>query len=156
ICSSADILLNVSGVNPLRPWLTGIAARVLVDTDPVFMQVRHLHNPAAYELAAGHNAFFSFGENIQATAEIPDDGFQWRKTRQPIVLDQWPVTEGPRDGNFTTVMQWDSYAPAQYGGRMFGMKSVSFLPYEQLPARVAQPLQLAIANPPQELFSRGW
>ena len=36
LCASADLLLNLSGVNPLRPWLLQIPARALVDTDPVF------------------------------------------------------------------------------------------------------------------------
>src|SRR5262245_17757600 len=32
----ADVVLNVSAVNPLRPWLMEVPVRVLIDTDPGF------------------------------------------------------------------------------------------------------------------------
>ena len=43
---SADLLLNCSGINPLRDWHLNIPARALIDTDPVFTQIRHLTDPA--------------------------------------------------------------------------------------------------------------
>jgi hypothetical protein len=156
ICSHAEVLLNVSGVNPLRPWLESIPVRVLIDTDPAFIQIRHLQRPAARKLAARHNAYFSFGENIQTTASIPDDGFPWRPTRQPIVLSSWPMTRGSADGKYTTVMQWNSYAPVVHGGRSYGMKSMSFAPFIDLPRRAGRCFELAIGNPPDELASAGW
>src|SRR5437764_344950 len=109
-CASADLLLNLSAVNPLRPWFLEVPVRVLVDTDPVFTQINHLTDPKARDAALKHNVFFSFGETVGSEqGSTPDDGFPWRATRQPIVLDAWPVTPGPPDGKFTTVMQWDSY-----------------------------------------------
>ena len=70
---------------------------LLVDTDPVFTQVRHLTDPASRATALQHTAFFSFGENIRSDAgRIPDDQLDWLPTRQPVVLDAWPVTPGPR------------------------------------------------------------
>jgi hypothetical protein len=68
--------------------------------------------------------------NPHMPGTLPDDGFPWLPTRQPIVLDCWPVTTGPNNGKFTTVMQWESYRPAQHDGRTFGMKSMSFGPYK--------------------------
>ena len=41
----------------------------------------------------------------------------------------------PRDGKFTTVMQWDSYATREFDGRRFGMKSESFMNYLDLAAQ---------------------
>jgi hypothetical protein len=160
ICREADLLLDLSGVNPMRPWLRGIARRVLVDTDPVFTQIRHLSDPAAREEAAQHTAFFSFGENVRNPAgRIPDDGFEWRPTRQPVVLDAWPATQPPRDGRFTTVMQWDSYPPRRWAGVDYGMKSASFGPFMQLPMETAQPLELAVGSdsaPRAALREAGW
>ena len=54
-------------------------------------------------------------KSTSGTSTIPDDGFLWQATRQPIVLDAWPLTAGPSGGKFTTVMQWDSY-PARVDG----------------------------------------
>ncbi|MEJ7812544.1 MAG: hypothetical protein WKG32_19185 [Gemmatimonadaceae bacterium] len=157
VCASADLLLNLSGVNPLRPWLEGVPSRALVDTDPVFTQIRHLTDRAARDAASRHTAFLSFGENIEAgRSSVPDDNFPWRATRQPVVLDAWPVTPGRADAPFTTVMQWDSYPAREYGGRRFAAKSESFGPYLDLPRRTTERLELAIGSPsaPRELLAR--
>jgi hypothetical protein len=160
ICASADLLLNLGGVNPLRPWLLPIPARALVDKDPAFTQIRHLTDPGARDRALQHTAFFSFGENIgRAGCAVPDDGLPWRSTRHPIFLDAWPVTPAPADGRFTTIMQWDSYAAPGHGGVRYGMKSDSFTPYLDLPARAGRVFELAIGSstaPRPLLTRRGW
>jgi hypothetical protein len=160
LCSTADVLMNVSGVNPLRPWSAEIPIRVLIDTDPVFTQVRHLTEPATLHAAKQHTAFCTFGENLPgADSSVPDDGLPWLPTRQPLLLDAWPVTEGIPNGKFTTVMQWDSYPPREYGGRRFGMKSDSFQPYVDLPQRASGPFELALGSasaPRDALRARGW
>jgi hypothetical protein len=95
-CEQADVLVNVSGVNPVRPWLENIPVRALIDTDPVFTQIRHLTDAAARSRATQHSAFFSFGELIATPqSAIPDDHFPWQPTRQPLVLDAWPFAPGP-------------------------------------------------------------
>jgi hypothetical protein len=159
VCATADLLFDLGGVNPVRPWVMGIPRRVLVDTDPVFTQIRHLTNPAARQLALQHTAFFSFGENFSTQYAIPDDGLPWRRTRQPIVMDAWQVTPGPAHGRFTTIMQWESYPAAEYGDVCYGVKSNSFEPFMDLPARVGPILELAIGSPtaPRALLeSKGW
>ncbi len=157
---SADLLLNISGVNPLRPWSLDVPARALIDTDPAFVQVRHLTDPAARALAEAHTSFFTFGENIPGgRSRVPDEGFPWRPTRQPVVLDAWPVTPGPAEGRLTTVMQWDSYPAREYQGQRFGMKADSFGPYFDLPARTEAMFELAVgsASAPRDLLrDRGW
>jgi len=159
-CVAADLVINLSGVNPLRPWLMEAPARLLVDTDPAFTQVRHLTDPAALDLARQHTAFATYGENISTgQSAVPDDGLPWEATRQPIVLDAWPVTPGPADGRFTTVMQWESYRARDYGGVHFGMKSESFGPYEDLPARSSARFEVAVGSPtaPRDrLRAAGW
>src|SRR5690349_21052672 len=40
LCRTADVCLNVSGINPLREWQMDIPIRVLIDTDPAFTQIR--------------------------------------------------------------------------------------------------------------------
>jgi hypothetical protein len=160
ICASADLLLNLSCANPLRPWLMAIPVRTLVDTDPVFTQIRNLTDPARHNRSVQHTAFLSFAENIGLDcAGIPDDGIPWQTTRQPIVLDAWPVTPGPIHGKFTTVMQWDSYPAREHNGRRFGMKSDSFGPYLDLPYKAGPLFELAVGGrtaPRALLRARGW
>lgn len=158
-CREADLVLNLSGANVLRPWLLDARVRVLVDTDPAFTQLQHLSDGRRREHALLHNAFFTFGENIGRGAAVPDDGLPWQPTRQPIVLEKWRPTPGPANGAFTTVMQWESYAPIDYGGRRYGMKSESFPPYADLPSRTAETLELALGSssaPRAELRAKGW
>lgn len=160
ICASTDVLLNLSAVNPLRSWFDKVTRRVFVDTDPAFTQIRHLQDPAARSLAAAHTSFFSFAENIgRPDCLVPDDGFHWQPTRQPIVLDAWPVTQGDPKAPWTTVMQWDSYTGREHDGKRFGMKSESFKPYFDLPRTGDQRFELAVGSPsaPREsLTSHGW
>jgi hypothetical protein len=159
-CKEADVLVNVSGVNPLRPWMDQIPVRILIDTDPAFTQVRHLTDPSMYRRAAEHNVHFSFAESIASGgSSIPDDGFSWQATRQPVVLDLWPMSDGPASGSFTTVMQWDSYPSVSFDGFRYGMKSESFIMVRDLPGRVTVPLELALGGstaPRRELSDLGW
>jgi len=160
LCATADLLLNIGGVNPMRPWLTGVPARALIDQDPAFTQIRHLTDPAARDLAMHHTAFFSFGENIGLSrSAIPGYGLPWWPTRHPIVLDDWPVTAGPERGRFTTVMLWQSYPPREYCGVRYGLKSDSFGPYLDLPEKAGDIFELAIGSPtaPYALLrGKGW
>jgi hypothetical protein len=159
-CAEADLALNLSVINPLRPWLIEVPVRVLVDTDPVFTQIRHLTDPSAMDRARCHTHFFSFGENIESGAStVPDDGLPWMATRQPVVLEAWTVTPVPERGRITTVMQWESYRARDYAGRRYGMKADSFAPYEDLPARIGDVLELALGGasaPRAELMRHGW
>lgn len=160
LCRTADVCLNVSGVNPLRDWMLQVPLRVLVDTDPVFTQVRNLTDPAALQSAQGHNAFFTFAENIgTGDCGVPSDGLTWQPTRQPIVVEAWPVVPAPRDAIFSTMMQWESYPTVRHEGRTYGMKSLSFEPYFELPSKVVARLELAIGSasaPRDRLAQAGW
>ncbi len=160
VCRSADIVLNISGANPLRSWLEATPIRIFIDTDPVFEQIRQLTVPERRARALMHNAFFSFGENItREDTAIPRDGLPWNTTRQPMVLDAWPVTPGPGAGKFTTVMQWESYPGREYAGVRYGLKAMSFEPFVDLPGRVGPLLELALGTPsaPREMLrAKGW
>lgn len=160
LLGSADVLLNVSGVNPLRDGCAAVPVRVLIDTDPVFTQIRHLQDPDARKRAVDHTHFLSFGESVGTPGcLIPDDGLPWRPTRQPVVMDLWPRTPPCAEAPFTTVMQWDSYASREYCGRSYGMKSASFEPYLDLPTRCGASLELALGSrsaPRKILGAHGW
>src|SRR5712671_5343788 len=42
LAASADLCVNVSGMNLLPPFLESVPVRAFVDTDPAFTQIRHL------------------------------------------------------------------------------------------------------------------
>lgn len=160
ICADADLLINVSGVNPMRPWLERIPRRVLIDTDPVFTQVDILQDPAQRRFAESHNLFFTFGESFgQPECEVPDDGLPWQPTRQPVVIDAWTPAPPCPEGPYTTVMLWDSYDRRQWDGRTWGMKSEEMEHVLAMPARCGRRFELALGGgtaPNERLEELGW
>lgn len=157
---TADLFLNLSGFNPLRDLFLKIPIRIFLDTDPVFTQIRNLTEPTAFETAKRHNRFLSFGENFgKPGCCIPNDGFNWQPTRQPVYMDAWAVTEGDKNARWTTVMQWDSYKVRRYNGQAYGMKSASFDAYFSLPGKIVDQFELAIGSatvPKEKLSTAGW
>ncbi len=56
-------------------------------------------------------------------------------------------------------MHWESYPARAYGGVTYGMKSDSFEPYAELPARVGRVFELALGSPSaplERLRAMGW
>lgn len=159
-CRDADLFVNISGVNPVRPWLATIPRRLFVDTDPCFTQIRLLSNPINRRHALQHNAFTTFGENIASgESHLPDDSIHWFPTRQPMVLDAWPVSPGRPDAPTTTVMAWQTYDPVKYGGRTYGVKADSFEPFVDLPLQRTETFELALSGttaPRDRLRRNGW
>jgi peptidoglycan/xylan/chitin deacetylase (PgdA/CDA1 family) len=145
LCKSADLLLNVSAINPVRPWTQRIPVRVLIDTDPGFTQIRNLTDDDFRRRSDAHTAFFTFGENIgKPCSRVPSDGLPWQPTRQPISLEAWPRVAPTRDGRYTTVMIWDSYATREYRGFRLGMKSESFRRFIALPRQLGAVFEIAV------------
>lgn len=155
VIRDADILFNVSNAVSLRDRMLEIPRRALVDTDPVFEQVRQLTMPGWRARSRRHNVFFTFGENYGHTnCSIPMSGQTWQPTRQPIVVEAWPQVPAPKQGTLTTVMSWKSYDPSRLNGVTYGLKSDSFDPYFELPDRVATSCELAIDDAPQKVCEK--
>ena len=160
-CKKADLVLNLSGINPVREYWQNIPTRIFIDTDPGFVQINNLTKPNVMELAKAHNIFFSFAENINTpSCTIPADGFLWKPTRQPVFLSAWKIDRPRIDANWTTVMQWDSYKELQYNDVKLGMKSKSFIPFYKLPKFVPnENLEISMGSssaPRTQLVKLGW
>jgi len=146
LCETADLVLNVSGANPLRDWLARVSVRALIDTDPGFTQVRNLADASFRHSCNAHTVFFSFGENIgKPSSSVPLDGFHWHPTRQPVAFDAWPKISGSCCGRYTSVLTWESPDLFEHDGlRLSALKSESFRPFVGLPQRLGQIFQLAV------------
>jgi hypothetical protein len=142
IIQSADLLINVSGSLEHPDRYRRIPHLLYIDTDPVVTQIKiALGNSEFLERVEAHDTHFSFGETL--SEGVPATDYQWRPTRQPIVLSEWrPST--PRGESFTTVMNWTSYAPLTYSGRTYGQKDVEFKRFLELPGQVA-PVAMEVA-----------
>jgi hypothetical protein len=156
-CRDADIYFDLSGVNWI-PELEACRRRVLVDTDPVFVQIGK--HGIAGPLDRYH-VRFTYGENVhRAGCDMPTGGVRWLPTRQPVVLDLWRPTAADASGPFTTVMNWTSFGDHVWEGRTYGQKDREFVPFFSLPHEADAPMELALAGAPdtvrRALEAGGW
>jgi hypothetical protein len=161
VIHSADILINVSGTLAYPEQYRHIPCLVYIDSDPVFTQVKLAKGQADFQyMLEMHDLHFSFGE--QLSAAVPATAFDWRPTRQPILLNEWHHG-GPVRDVYTTIMNWTSYKPVQYRGTTYAQKDVEFERFVELPGMVPQvSLEIAVntgktRHTPRGLLARkGW
>jgi hypothetical protein len=162
-CRTADVFLNVSCSATLREEYANIPVRALVDTDPMFTQIQYLQDVSVSggptgmrELIENHTHRFTFGENIGSDGcRIPTLGLEWYPTRQPVVLDFWPISESPSGAShcYSTVMNWRVVDDLKFEGERWGQKDVEFMRFLQLPQRVPNiPLGVAASLTPESQF----
>ena len=149
--SGADALVNISGHLAFEPVMERVRHRVYVDIDPGFTQIWHAQG-AKLGLER-HDVHFTIGENIGTPGcVIPTCGFAWKKVRPPVVLDAWPVVEGPTFDRFTTVANWrGSYGTLEFEGRTFGLKVHEFRKCIALPHETGLPFEIALGIHPGDL-----
>ncbi len=165
LIKSGDLLVNVSSAGWLRDYDFGVKHQMFIDGDPMFCQVGLL-DPKNADYAArvrAHDSHFTFGLNVgQPGCLAPETGIRWKKTVQPIALEQWPVQADDAPDRFTTVMNWASYAPIEWQGKRYGQKDLEFDRFKLLPKQTPQRLEMAMGQgigskrPTEELRALGW
>jgi hypothetical protein len=154
-CAEADLFINLSGGSWFwRDEYARIPRRVFIDSDPVFTQLAIAKGEAWYvDFFRGFNHLFTFGANIGTSAsDVPDGGFAWHKTWQPVVTELWRTQAPPAAPRFTTVMTWRTESFTDVDGN----KDREFRRFLDLPRRTHHPLTLAINGPQTLLRKHGW
>lgn len=168
VLASADVLANVSGACWLGEGTAAIPMKLFLDGDPMFTHIGLAADPESEyaRRVRAHERHFSFGLNIGAAdCVVPEAGIDWRPTVQPVALEHWEG--GGAEGNvaggaWTTVMNWASYAPKEFGGRKYGQKDIEFEKFVDLPSRTRERFVLAMGQgvgqkrPTGMLESKGW
>jgi hypothetical protein len=163
-CASADLLVNISGHLRLPRFFDRIRRSAYIDIDPGYTQMWCVSGLDPSRVA-DHQFAFTIGENIgRAPCTIPTGGVQWRPTRQPVVLDDWPVVPSRTSAaRFTTVSSWrGAYGRVEHEGRTFGQKAHEFRKLCALPRHVDAAFELALdihdADAPDRtaLADHGW
>jgi len=166
LCDAADaaeLLVNISGHLDLPELMGRLRRKVYLDIDPGYTQFWQLQGQAGSRLD-DHDAYYTIAENIgQPDCLIPSGDIAWRKVRQPVVLDEWPVCATANQNLFTTVASWRGpFGPIQHGGRTFGLKAHEFRKFVELPKLSPQSFEVALNIHPadakdQELLEgHGW
>jgi hypothetical protein len=161
LAASAELLVNISGHLTLEPLFERLRRTAYVDIDPGFTQFWHADGTAPLRR---HDHYFTIGENIgSAGCPIPTGGIAWRPVRQPVVLDNWPVTATAPPLRFTTVANWRGpFGRVEFGGRTYGLKLHEFRKCVDLPRRAPATFEVALDIHPAEvndlalLREHGW
>jgi hypothetical protein len=157
----ADVLLNVSGMLTDEALLDRVPVRAFLDLDPAFNQLWHLQGTDMG--FARHTHFVTVGLALGGRGcDVPTLGLPWITTLPPVVLEQWPMAEGPPRRGFTTVGHWRSYGRVEHRGVRYGLKAHSLRALLALPAATGTAFELALAIHPAErddlraLDEHGW
>ena len=165
---SCDVLLNVVGATDFRYEHLALTApfRVYIETDPAYAELRLANGDEEKQMAfAHHHIIATYGENYGAPdCGVPLNGLEskYRKTRQPIDLESWPMAYDPNARFFTTIGNYrQSGSDLEYNGEVYRWsKHYEWEKFLDLPRRTSQPFELAmmIRNPADRdlLRAHGW
>ena len=140
ICATADLFINLSGGSWFwRDEYRRIPHKIFIDSDPAFTQTALAKGEKWYvEFFQGFDALFTFGRNLGASdCTIPHTPFEWKKTWQPIICDEWKTAKPPRRNVLTTVMTWKNQSFEDADGN----KNKQFAHFLELPKLTGQPLE---------------
>lgn len=141
--------LNLCGAsNPAALTFRPRQKLVYLETDPVLVQVRLAENdPVALQFLSGHDAHFTYGENLgEEDCPVPLPHFAWKKTRPAVALDLWPFVGEQGGTHFTTIATWRNLGKdLSFRGEAYHWsKHRNFLSLVDLPQQTSQPLELAV------------
>lgn len=162
---SAALLINLHGGTTPLPEHCATGRLVYLETDPVQLQIELCHgNPQTEAFLEPHCAFFTFGENYgRPGCGLPVDArFDFKPTRQPVVMDLWADGDAADRGVITTIGNWSTpWRDLRYeADTYYWSKDREFRKVLGLPGRVKSPLELTLSNLPDEdrrlLESNGW
>jgi hypothetical protein len=137
-----------------------VPVRVLLDPDPGFRQIKMEKDRRRGAPPPPYDAFYTYGFHVGTKrSAAPTAGLPWRHVFHPVDVRLHRPSPPPRDGAFTTVMNWKSLPPVEIDGARYGMKDVEFPRFEHLPSLVDVPMEVAVEghDVPQDRLERaGW
>jgi hypothetical protein len=155
ICAETDLFINLSGGSWFwRDEYQKIPCKIFIDSDPAFTQAELAKGETSLvEFFKNFDTLFTFGGNLGAEdCTIPETPFDWKKTWQPIICEEWQTENAPTRDVFTTVMTWKNQSFADADGN----KDKQFAQFLDLPEKTAQPIELAVNGAQNLLRSHGW
>ena len=157
------LLVNLGGNLHAADLLAAAPTIAYLDVDPGFTQIWHADPGVPFQVPP-HDHYFTIGENLgTAGCPIPTGGIPWKPTRQPVLVDLWPVVQSPDCRRFTTIASWRGpYGPLAHDGVAYGLKVHEFRAILDLPRRVPANFELALdihesdARDREALLGAGW
>jgi len=166
--AASDLLVNLSGNLTVPEVVEAVGTTAYVDVDPGFTQIWHA-DPAVPYAVPRHDHYFTIGENIGTpSCPIPTGGLPWRPTRQPLLIELWPVAASPGGSpptirRFTTIASWRcGFGPVAWDGITYGLKLHEFRKVFHVPERVSADFEIALdihdgdGRDREALAAHGW
>jgi GT2 family glycosyltransferase len=161
----AELVINLHAATMPLPEHYAGGRLVCLETDPGEVQVELSNNDQnAIEFLKPHIAFFTFAENYgRHGCGLPQTKlFEFRPTRQPVLLDLWERGTERAGSGFRTVANWrQTGRDLVFRGQPYTWsKHHEFLKFLELPHLTGQPFEPALAKidkPDKALLERhGW
>lgn len=163
---SCDVLLNVCGATDLRDEQMAAPYRIYVQTDPVTAELRLAEGDEHTRIAFdSHDLIVTYGENYGLPdCRVPLNGFddKYRKTRQPIDTNLWPMVFDSEAKYFTTIGNWrqDGSDVTYDGDVLHWSKHHEWLKFIDLPRHTKQAFEVALnvdgTDDRERLIDNGW
>ena len=143
---SADVFLDIGNHGAWMDDAVDAGARVLIDGEPGYRQMKMQEDINAGRLQDDYDLYFTNGLNIGTPAgRAPSAGRRWFPIPNPVDTDTYlPATAPPAEAPFTTVMNWQSHAPLEFEGEVYGQKDVEFEKFMDLPTRTGATLEISL------------
>ena len=164
--ADCDALINLCGATRLRDEHMRAPVRVMIDTDPVYEQIKYARDdPGTRAYIDAHTHFFTYGANIGTdSCPVPLCGVPWRPTRPPVDLDLWPfAAEDGGERCFTTIATWENKGKnIEFEGENYlWSKHVNFVRFLDMPRRRPDACFEMAMPPPndgvrREVEENGW
>ena len=145
LASDADLLINITGHLHLPEIMESRICKVYIDLDPGYTQLWYQAGMLDTHFLA-HDQYFTIAEAIGTNeCTIPVGDIPWQTTRQPVVLDLWPVSTRGDSERFTTIASWrDDYGTLHHKGQRLGVKAHEFRRFIRFPELVEQTCEIAL------------
>lgn len=157
---SADLFVDMGTHGSWMREAAASWARVLIDGEPGFTQIKMAHRQENGERLPEYDAYYTTGRNVGTSAsDAPTAGRRWRPIFHPVDTRRLTQAPAPPAGApFTTVMNWRSHEPVRYRGTAYGQKDREFGKFIGVPRATGVPFELAVSEdaPRDRLAAAGW
>jgi hypothetical protein len=162
--ASAALIVNLHGATEPLPEHSATGRLVYLETDPGALQVELATDlQRTIDFLEPHQAFFTFAENYgRPDCGLPvSNRFDFKTTRQPVVVDFWEPY-GSLDGTaYTTIGNWRQWREVSLDGEVYHWsKHLEFNKFLDLPARTGQRFELSLSRCDEQdrqlLVDHGW
>ena len=147
----ADLVINHTGAQVIRPEHRQIKCLAYIETDPVLNQIEVVSgNQSIINQLDAHNLLFTYGSNIGTnTCTIPVGTYKWFHTRPAICIDWWSNWSQVESAEaLTTIATWKHFGKQSNlnGRKLRWTKRDEFLRFINVAKNSKIPLELCIGN----------